>query len=425
MANEIDTKSAPKWRRVLCGVLVVIVCVLAPLSLLAVWTRNTLLNTDQYVDTVGPLAEDPAIQQAISNRVVQALAANVDIEQEVADALPERAAFVAPFVATGIENFVREATLRLAESERFQNLWNEANRRAHTQVVAVLTGEGSDRVSTENGEVVVRLGPIVETVKNQLSNLGLDIFDESAGTRVSRQLVLFKSEDLTKIQGAVSLLDDIAWGLPILLVVLLAVAILISPNRRRTVLRTAIWIAVGMALVLVLFNVGRTFYLDAVTGAGADRDAAAAADDQILSFRRLSARTAFVVAVIVAIGAWVAGPGTLATRIRGAVTGMGQSGERGVEPTPIGRWVAHYRTALRVAIIGVALAVLISMDRVTPLTVVVIAVIVVILLVLVEFLGRNVPKDDGDGGDTAAASASTPAATRAAPMKSSASKKST
>src|SRR5262245_19790651 len=227
MATETDTKKAPRWCRILCGVLVVIVCHLAPLSLLAVWTHNTLLNTDQYVDTVGPLAEEPAIQQAISNRVVQALKTNVDIEDRVKDALPERAAFVAPFVATGIENFAREATLRLAESDRFQNLWNNANRRAHGQVVAVLTGEGSDRVSTKNGEVVVRLGPIVETVKEQLSKLGINIFDSSSGTRVSNQLVLFKSEDLTKIQGAVSLLDDVAWVLPILMLVLLALAILI------------------------------------------------------------------------------------------------------------------------------------------------------------------------------------------------------
>jgi hypothetical protein len=423
--TDTTAKKVPRWRRILCGALVVIVCLLAPLALLAVWTHNTLLNTDQYVETVGPLAEDPAIQQAISNRVVEALKANVNIEDRVQDALPERAAFVAPFVASGIESFAREASLRLAESDRFQNLWNEANRRAHTQVVAVLTGEGSDRVSTKNGEVVVRLGPIVESVKSRLSNLGLDIFDNSSGTRVSRQLVLFKSEELTKIQGGVDLLDSLAWVLPILLLVLLALAILISPNRRRTVLRTAIWIAVGMALVLVLFNVGRTFYLDAVTGAGANHDAAAAAYDQILSFLRTSARTAFVVAVIVAIGAWVAGPGRAATRIRGTFTGMGSGGESGVEPSPIGLWVARYRTALRVVIIGVALVVLIAMNRVTPLTVLVIAIIVVALLVLVEFLARNVPRDSGGGGSGGGESSpAAPASKRPAPMKASAAKKS-
>ncbi len=416
--TDTGTSSVPRWRRITCGVLVVIVCVLAPVSLLAVWTRNTLLNTDQYVDTVGPLAQDSAIQDAVANQVVQTLQTNVDLEGQIKDALPEKAAFVAPFVAKGIENFARDATLRLMESDRFQQLWDDANRLAHTQVVAVLTGEGGDRVSTKNGEVVVRLGPVVETVRKELSKLGVDVFSDSGGERVNNQLVLFQSEDLTKVQGGVSLLDDVALWLPILLVVLLAIAIAVSPNRRRTILRTGIWIAVGMALVLVLFNVGRTFYLDAVTN-GANRDAAEAAYNQILEFLRLSARTAFAVGVVVAIGAWLAGPGRTATRIRDGFKGLAEGrGASAVEPSSLGRFVARYRNPLRVAVIGVALVILVVLDRVTPLAVLVIALIVVLLLLLVEFLARGVPQ----GGDGDGPGSSTPA--RQAPMKASTSKRS-
>jgi len=440
MGND-ETRSVPRWRRTLCGILVVIVCILAPVSLLAVWARNTLLNTDQYVETVGPLASEPAIQHAIANRVVVVLNSRVDIEAEVEDALPARAAFIAPFVAKGIDSFVRDATLRLAESERFQQLWDAANRRAHQQVVAVLTGEGgNDRVSTEDGKVVVRLGPIVETVRKQLQRLGIDIFDDTGGgSRAGRELVLFQSEELTKIQGAVSLLDDIAWYLPFVLLALFLIAVGISPNRRRTVLRTAVWIAVGMALVLVLFNVGRTFYLDAVTGAGADRDAAEAAYNQILSFLRTSARTAFVVAVLVAIGAWVAGPSRLATRIRGFVTGPKDGRpDSGVEPTALARFAARYRAALRVVIIGVGLIVLIAMNAVTPLTALVVALVVLALVVLVELLARGAPQvsdaseDDASGGGdiggpgdgVTPSPPSPPGAKRAAPMKSATSRRS-
>jgi hypothetical protein len=413
--TKTSTKSGPRWRRFTCGVLVVLVCILAPVSLLAVWTHNTLLETDQYVDTVGPLAGEPAIQNAVSNRVVQALETNVDLEGEIKAALPEKAAFVAPFVAKGIENFARDATLRFAESDRFQNLWDEANRRAHKQVVAVLTGEGSDRVTTKNGEVAVQLGPIVERVREQLSKLGIDVFSDSGGERASRQLVLFQSEDLTKIQGAVEVFDKVAIWLPILLIVMLALALAISLNRRRTLFRTAIWIAVGMALVLILLSVGRGFYLDAVTSAGANRDAAEAAYNQILDFLRLSASTALVLAVIVAIGAWLAGPGRTATRVRGAFTGLSE-GRAGTEPSAVGRFVARYRTPLWVVIIGLALLVLALMNRVTPLTVIVTAVIVALLLILVEFLSRGAPKDDGGGSSSAPA--------RQAPMKASTAKKS-
>ena len=124
-----EPRRLPRWRRILVAFLVVLGCVLAPISIIAVWTHNTLLNTDQYVDTVGPLVEDPAIQDAIANRVTQALVANVDIDKEVKDALPERAAFAAPFVAQGIERFVNEATLKLVQTDQFQSLWDNVDRR--------------------------------------------------------------------------------------------------------------------------------------------------------------------------------------------------------------------------------------------------------------------------------------------------------
>lgn len=428
-ASSDTTRTVPRWQRMLCAVLVVIVCVLTPVSVLAVWTRNTLLDTNQYVETVGPLAKDAAIQDAVANRVARTLQSQVDLEQEIEDALPNRAAFLAPILAQGVETFARDATLRLMETEQFQNLWNEINRRAHTQVVAVLTGEGGTRIATEDGQVVVRLGPIVEEVRERLENLGIDIFDQNGGgQRVSRQLVLFQSDELTKIQGAVDLLEDVAYWLPILLLVMLAIAIAISPNRRRTVLRTAIWIAVGMALLLLLFNLGRTFYLDAVTSAGADRDAAAAAYDQILSFLRLSTRTLFAVAVIVAIGAWLAGPGPLATRIRERARTIAQGGGRAAdfEPAPLAHFVARYRRALRVLVIGVALVVLIALNRVTPLTVLVVAALVLVGLLLIEFLAYGVPADaEGppggpptDGGPSGPAGPPPTAPRRPAPMPS-------
>jgi hypothetical protein len=368
------------------------VCLLVPLSLLAVWTRNTLLDTDQYVDTVGPLAASSAIQQSLADTVVFQITQNVDVEGEIKDALPERAAFVAPFVAQGLEGFVRDATLRLLQTEQFQNLWNDANRRAHTQVVAVLTGNEDGRISTKDGKVVIRIGPIVEKVRERLSSLGVDIFSASAseGERINREFVLFESEDLTKIQGAVSLLDDVAVVLPILLFVLLAAAIALSGNRRRTVVRAAIGVAIAAALLLTVFNVLRSVYLDAVTSQTLSRDAAAAAYDQLLEFLRLSTRTTFAVAIVIALGAWLAGPGAMATRIREGVKGLvSGEGAASVEPSSTSRIVTRYKTALRVVVVGAALALLMVLAQVTPLTVLVVAVLVVLGLLLVEFLGRG------------------------------------
>jgi hypothetical protein len=142
-----------------------------------------------------------------------------------------------------------------------------------------------------------------------------------------------------------------------------------------------------MALMLILFNVGRRIYLDSLP-ASVNQDAAAAVYDQVLEFLRLSLRTAFVVAIIVAIGAWLSGPGHLATRIRESVRG-GHELAPGETASPLATFVYRYRNALRVLVVGLALVILVALEAPTPLAVVVIAVLVVIGLVIIELLGRN------------------------------------
>src|SRR5215467_12969337 len=90
---------APKWRRALVAVLVVVGCILAPLSALSVWMKTALLNTDNYVATVAPLAHNTNVQAALADRITNALTQNsaVDsVRQQIIDRLPQQARFIAP-----------------------------------------------------------------------------------------------------------------------------------------------------------------------------------------------------------------------------------------------------------------------------------------------------------------------------------------
>ena len=50
-----------------------------------------------------------------------------------------------------------------------------ANREAHTQMVAVLTGEGTETVDVTGNTVSLNLAVIIETVKAQLVNAGFEL----------------------------------------------------------------------------------------------------------------------------------------------------------------------------------------------------------------------------------------------------------
>src|SRR5688572_28535181 len=114
-----------------------------------------MLDTDQYVETVGPLIDNRDVQDALATRITNALVEGSGVETKIADALPPQASFVAPAVARGLERIVNDAALALVQSDQVETLWDTANRRAHTQVVALLEGDDEGTLTTSNGDVVV------------------------------------------------------------------------------------------------------------------------------------------------------------------------------------------------------------------------------------------------------------------------------
>jgi hypothetical protein len=373
-----------------CGILVVLVCILAPVSVLAVWLHNTVLDTDQYVATVAPLAHKPAVQEAIATRVTNSFVANTDLEARVARVLPANAPFSAPAVADGIERVVHDFALRLVQSDQFATLWEQANRRAHTQVVAVLQGKGVRNIETNDGQVVVHLGPVVDKVKAALENAGINVFSDVEGERVNNQVVLLDSDQLSKAQEAVDAFDKLAIALPILTIALFVIAVLVSGNRRRTILRTGLGLALAAALVLTLFNVARSVYLNALSS-DVNHDAAANVYDQLLAFLRTALRSVFVLGLLTAIGAWLSGPGETATKIRNATVGLFRGRERApdAQPSRVAAFVSRYRNPLRVIVAAVGLVILVVLPHPGPIAVLIVAIIVLVCLAIIEALSRT------------------------------------
>ena len=90
-------KRSKGWT-VLSVVLVVLVGVLVPLSVVAVWTKAELLDTDRYVASVAPLATDPKVQEQVIARVSEAVSKSVDMQKLRADE-PPVPALVGPITA--------------------------------------------------------------------------------------------------------------------------------------------------------------------------------------------------------------------------------------------------------------------------------------------------------------------------------------
>jgi hypothetical protein len=390
----------PRWRRALVATLVVLSVVLAPLAVISIFVRNQVLDTDRYVDTVAPLAENDDIIQTAADRLTARLFAAADVEQRTEDALPDRAAFLAGPLADALERAAREAAVDLLESDQFQTLWRELNRRAHDQVRAVLTGEGPDSLSVEDGEVVLDLKPLVRQVKERLDDRGITVFD-NVSLRRDLKFALFDASSIESAQSLVNALDTVAWILGILVFVLLAIAVLLSGNRRRTLLRWGIGLFCAMALTAIAIALSRNAYLNAVSSEELPRSSAGAAFDILVRFLRNAVRVLAVLGVIVAIGAFLTGDSRLAVRIRRfghrLVTGRADADAPEWVPSSFSTFVAEHKVGWRLGGVAVVLLVLVWWDRPTPMTVLVLALVLVAYLALVEFFGRAPKTVEKDG----------------------------
>jgi hypothetical protein len=58
----------------------VVGCVLAPLSVVAVWTANQVSDTSRYVANVEPLIKDPAIQNALTTKLTSEIVTRLNVK---------------------------------------------------------------------------------------------------------------------------------------------------------------------------------------------------------------------------------------------------------------------------------------------------------------------------------------------------------
>ena len=383
-------------RSIFSWVLIVLACLLAVVSVVAVYARNELLNTDTFVATIAPLAKDAAVQTVVATKVSDAVVAKGDIEQRVKDALPAKADFLAAPIATGVKTLSYQVTLKVVQSSQFQKLWDTAVRQSHAQVDTLLTGGTEGAVSAANGQVTVNLGTVETEVKKRLSAKGLT-FINSVPNYSGAPVVLFQSQELLKLQRTVRLLNKLVLLLPILALFSFAGAVALARDRRKGLVRASGGLALSMALLLTVANVARNQYLNSLVP-GQVRNARTAVIDTVDAPLLDSVRTVLVVSVVILVIALVAGN----RYIREWVT----SKERPPWLTsgPVHDAVAAHRRAYQWAVLALGLVVLVLWS--SP-TVFVAVVVVLVTLAAVGLVGLFAGRKGDESAEASIAETST------------------
>ncbi len=391
------------WRTLAAVLLITVGCVLAPVSVLAVWTANQVSDTSTYVANVAPLIKDPAIQDALTSKLTSEIVTRIDVKGRADQAAAElsqkgftRAGGllrgVSGSLASGVQGFVHSRIHKIITGPRMAGAWIQVNRVAHQALVAALSGRGSPNgaVGVSGGQVTLDLAPLIAVARQDLVARGLTIAAKIPVVHAT--FPLFPSKNLARAQGLYRLINDLKIVLPIMTLALLGLGVAAARRRRRALTGAALGFAASMLALGAGLAIARAIYLSSVP-ASAPADAAAAAFDILVRFIKTALRTLLVAGLLVAAGAFFTGPSRAAVATRSAFSsGLGslrRSGETaGLSTGPAGTWTYAHRHALRITAVALAALIFVFWGQPTTTVTIVIAVLLLLALGLIELIGR-------------------------------------
>jgi hypothetical protein len=299
----------PRWS----FALVILGAILTFAAIFSIWVNRQALNTDNWVNTSNRLIQNEEIRHRLADYLASQLFANVDVEAELEAALPPRLAPLAGPAAGGLEQLAPKAAERLFETPRFETLWENANRAAHERLLEVLNGGGST-LSTENGEVKLKLGSILNEL-SEGSGVGATLaskLPEDAG-----EITIMKSDELSLAQDVAGLVRKLPVVIALLAILCFGLAVYLAGPRRREALRSVGFAFIGagvLAVVLRAFAGG--YVVDALAKTTAAEPAVEAVWSIATALLITVATSTIVFGLLLVIAAWLAGPTRPARELR-------------------------------------------------------------------------------------------------------------
>jgi hypothetical protein len=299
--------------------------------------------------------------------------------------------------ALGLQSLATTVVTNFVESPAFADIWEQALRVSHQQLMAAMTNDPAGALSiSSSGELSVQLGPIIEAVKAAMIDQGLGFAD--AIPTVDLNIVVAKSDSFGQLTLAYGLAVSLGMWLPWIAIAFLAAGVVAAKRRTVALFWTGLSLGVLMVLLGIALRIGNLVTVASIAPRYVPIDAAGVIYDAVTSMIASTVAAMAVLAFTVMVIAWAVGPYRPAPALRkafgDAATKLRAIGDaRGISTGAFGRVLGRQRVLIQV-LIGVAAAAFILFVR--PLStgqIIWTAVIAVVLLLLVELLQRPVPPE--------------------------------
>ena len=399
----------------LATVLIVIGAILAPVAVVASWAKVQLTDTQSFVDTYAPLAHDPAVQAYVTDEAVKVIQENVDIPQvtsQVVDGITELGtgpvatkaldALKGP-LAQGIVSLIHTTVGNFVSSDAFAQVWQEALRTTHTQLVATMQNDPKAAVAVgADGSVGIQLGPIIDRVKQLLVDQGLTFASQIP--TIDRTITVAQNSSIPTIQLFYGVAVAAGSWLQWIALAFLVLGVVVARRRALALVWAAVALALSMVVVVAGIGIGRLVFVGSVSPSLLPAGVANTVYRTLTTAMQDTGIAVLVLAIVVAVVGWYSGPFAVPRKLRGffgsGIAWVREAAERhGITTGRTGEWIYAQRALLRAVVALVAAALVLFVRPLTPPLIIwtlVLAALVIAILELVQRPVITVPENAGE-----------------------------
>lgn len=312
---QAKTKKARRPIRSISSVILIVVgALILTVGNLLFWTGNTLVNTDRYMKAVGPLIEQPEVQQGVASYTTKQLFNNVDIETVITQALPPKGDFLAPALSSKVEESTQQSLQKLLSSEKFQDLWLKTQRNAHDRLVSA--------IKNYEGDGTINLQELYQGLSNGLKGTKLGFLANKPLPNKVGSITVVQADNLPLAHNIVTNISLYRWLAILLLILISASAVMLTRNKRRTLILMGLTYGAFMIVSLIAIRVF-------VGQAGQNADSAytpaiSGAAHVITNPLVIQTRTLLLLSLLLVAIAWISGPYRAAVATRQKIQYLSQ-----------------------------------------------------------------------------------------------------
>jgi hypothetical protein len=295
-------------RRIGAATLLVVGTLLWTAAVFGVWAQRQALNTNNWVSTSSRLLQNDQIRNALAVALIDRVYDTNVVEQRLRQTLPPRLDPLAAPAASGLRELALRNAPRILGTTAALTAWQAANRSAHQAFLKVVNGDVAS-----GGTVNINIAGLVQRVA---ASTGLPAGVADRLPPNVAQIQVFKSDQLATAQKAVSTAKDLVVVLIVLAVAAFGGAIALASDRRHEAVSVGLCLMIAALLVIAVRHLAGVAVVNSLADAPNARPIAGDVWNIATSLLVDAAEGTLLFGVIVASGAWLAGPARLATTSR-------------------------------------------------------------------------------------------------------------